>query len=133
MVIRQRDCDLNDPRQRFLWALEGISYNRAPVAIPRPIREEWSEHLSRAGFVHVSQLEQFADSEGKVSLADLPFRQEIHFQPPVRGTDHYMNLSGSWKSVEDPIEEPLVPTVSRMSDAEKAQMLREFREDGLID
>lgn len=122
-IPQQHETDFSNPRERFLWAFRGMEFRGNPVAFPQPVLEEWSEHLSRCGFVHVSEVE---------SVEGLP-RQEIHYQPPVRGQDHVLNTSGKWVPVEQEIVQPSVPAASFMTDQEKAKMIREFREEGLID
>lgn len=122
MVMRQKDCDFSDPRQRFVWALQNVGYGGFPIAFPPPVKEALSEHLSRCGFVHVSEL------AGLVPEEALPARQEIHFQPPVQGQDHYMNLSGEWVPVEQPVVEPEV-----LSKGQKLALIEEFRKEGLLD
>lgn len=130
----QHESDMGNPRERLAWAFRGLNYNGFPLAIPDPIIEEWSEHLSKCGFIHVSQVERLSQMfPDVVDLIDALPKQEIHYQPPVRGQDHTMNLSGSWVSVDTPIQKPLVPTASLMTPAEKQKMLDEFREEGLID
>lgn len=123
----QSETDFNDPEQRFEWALESLPMNGMPVALPSPTKREWSKRLSEAGFIHVSQL------EGLIEEGDLPARQEIHFQPPIRGQEHSMNTSGKWVPVNEPIKQPVVPTVSLMTPAEQAKMIAELKEEGLID
>lgn len=115
MVRTQSESDLNDPKQRFVWAFRGIETNGFPMAFPEKVLESWSEHLSQCGFVHD------------------PSQQTIHYQPPVRGQDHAMNTSGVWVDIDTPIEEPSVPVSSLMTPAEKAKMIQEFKEEGLID
>lgn len=124
----QHESDLNNPKERLAWAFRGLGYNGFPMAIPDPIKEEWSEHLSKCGFIHVSQVADHIDLESLGIKG-----QEIHYQPPVRGQDHAMNLSGSWVSVDTPIQAPIIPTASLMTPAEKQKMLDEFREEGLLD
>ncbi|UBI10057.1 DUF2744 domain-containing protein [Corynebacterium coyleae] len=114
-IPRQEETNFDDPSERFLWALRGIEFNGMPVAIPEKVLRGWSRHLSACGFVHD------------------PALQEIHYQPPVRGQDHDLNTSGKWIPVDEPIQEPLVPTASLMTAGEKAKMIEEFREEGLID
>lgn len=128
-IPKQNEVNMQDPKQRFLWAFQGIEYNGVPFAAPKEIFEQWSEHLSKAGFVHVSELEGFIDPDVYKALP----KQTIHYQPPVRGQDHPMNTSGQWVPVSQPIEEPVVPAVERMTPGEKAKMIDEFREAGLID
>jgi Protein of unknown function (DUF2744). len=114
-VKQQHETDLSDPRQRFVWAFRGIDFNGTPMSIPEAVLESWSEHLSQCGFVHDSS------------------QQTIHYQPPVRGQDHPMNLSGQWVPMSQPLKQPLVPNAQRMTAAEKAKMIQEFKEEGLID
>lgn len=114
-IPRQEETNFNDPSERFLWALRGMEHNGIPIAFPEPILRSWSRHLSDCGFVHDPEL------------------QVIHYQPPVRGQDHDLNTSGKWVPIEEPIHEPLVPTAEKMTPQEKAQMIAEFREEGLID
>lgn len=123
---QQHESDLNDPKQRFVWAFQNLSYNGFPVAFPDKVLEEWSEHLSKCGFVHIDQVREAG------TIDDLP-GQQIHFQPPIRGQDHYMNMSGDWVDINQPIQQPIVPAAQLMTPAEKAKMIEEFREEGLID
>lgn len=115
MAKLQHESDMDNPKERFAWAFQGIEYTGFPMAFPDKVLEVWSEHLSKCGFVHD------------------PSRQEIHYQPPVRGQGHSMNLSGQWISITEPITQPVVPTASKMTSQEKAKMIQEFKEEGLID
>lgn len=131
----QSETNFSNPQERFLWAFRGIGFNGFPLSAPEAVFKEWSEHLSRAGFVHVSEVEEALCAEGVDPagvLGRLP-SQEIHYQPPVRGQDHPLNTSGQWIPVDQPIKEPSVPTASLMTPGEKAKMIQEFREEGLID
>lgn len=133
---QQHEADLGDPKQRFAWALRGVEVRGMPMAIPEPVLEEISEHLSRAGAIHIDQVAQaLAGEESGLAqriLSRLP-KQEIHYQPPIRGQDHILNTSGEWKPVEEPIQEPLVPSADKMTPQEKAKMIAEFKEEGLIE
>ena len=44
-----------------------------------------------------------------------------------------MNISGQWIPVEQEVKQPIVPTASLMTAQEKATMIQEFKEEGLID
>lgn len=111
----QQDTDFNDPKQRFKWAFRNMEVNGFPLAFPDKFLEEISVHLSKCGFVHD------------------PEQQEIHFQPPVRGQDHSMNLSGQWVPVDQEIQQPIIKQTAVMTPQEKAKWIEEFREEGLID
>lgn len=129
----QHETNMNNARERFVWALRGISYNGIPFMAPDAILEDWSEHLSACGFVHVSQVGELADDHDNLDLGKFPYRQEIHFQPPIRGQEHPLNASGEWVPVQQDIQEPMVPASALMTDQEKAKMITEFREEGLLD
>lgn len=131
----QKETDFGDPRERFLWAFRGIEYNGVPFGAPEAVFREWSEHLSRCGFLHADQVLAAAEQVENVGeLRDvLRDAQTIHYQPPVRGQDHPLNLSGRWVPVDQPIVEPDVPAVSKMTPGEKAKMIAELREEGLLD
>lgn len=125
----QHETDLDDPKQRFGWAFREITVNGNPTAIPEPVLEEWSQRLAQAGFLHIDQVRRTLGDE---AAAQLP-QQEIHYQPPIRGQDHAMNTSGGWVPVSEPLKQPMVPTSALMTKEEKAKMIQEFREEGIID
>lgn len=125
-IPRQQDADYSDPEQRFTWALRGMEFNGFPMALPEQVAKQWSKHLSACGFVHIDQVRAAG------SVDDLP-GQTIHFQPPVQGQDHELNVSGGWVPVEEPIVEPAEKVTSLLTPYEKARMIQEFKEEGLID
>lgn len=131
---RQHEVDMSDPKRRFLWAFRNIAYNGVPLAAPEQVFCEWSEHLSKAGFVHVSEVEAALEgcADAERVLGRLP-SQEIHFQPPVRGQDHPFNTAGCWIPVSEEIVEPELSSAACLTPAEKAKLIGEFREEGLID
>ncbi|MDK4206996.1 phage gene 29 protein family protein [Corynebacterium pseudodiphtheriticum] len=130
----QEETDYSDPRQRFVWAFRGIEYNGMPFGAPEAVFREWSEHLSRCGFLHVDQVLEAARAAGDVGALQEALQdvQRIHYQPPVRGQDHPLNLSGKWVPVDEPIVDPEVPATSKMTPGEKAKLIEELREEGLI-
>lgn len=119
----QAETDLWDQRERFLWAFRGMEFNGVPFLAPVEVFREWSEHLSKCGFIHVSQV-----GDGR----ELP-RQEIHYQPPVRGEDHDLNGAGSWIPVEKPIQGSLVPLVEQLTPVERAALIDDLRAGGYVD
>lgn len=121
----QAETDFNNPKERFGWAFRGIRYGDHTMSIAEPIVEQWSEHLSACGFVHVSQLEGLVD--------DLPFKQQIHYQPPVEGQDHGLNAAGKWQSVDEPIKESRVDILQKLNNTEKAVLAERLREEGYLD
>lgn len=133
---QQHETDLNDPKQRFGWALRDVELNGIPAAMPQPYVESISNRLSRAGFLHIDQVDAaLVGEDAEVAeriLSKLP-RQEIHYQPPLRGQDHPMNTSGKWIPIEEPVQLPAVKSVERMTPAEKKKMIDELKEEGLID
>lgn len=114
-IPSQAETDFDDPSQRFMWAFRGMEFNGMPIAFPEPVLREWSKHLSACGFVHD------------------PERQEIHYQPAIRGQQHDFNMSGQWVGIDEPIEEPVVSSAEKLTPAEKALLIEEFREEGIID
>lgn len=130
----QSESDLNDPKQRFSWVFRDIQSRGVAMAIPDPIKEEWSEHLSRTGCIHIDQVREVLSLfENGQEILDLLPQQEIHYQPPIRGQDHSLNTSGEWVPITQAVQRPMVPTASLMTQQEKAKMVAEFREEGLID
>lgn len=121
----QAETDFNNPKERFGWAFRGIKYGDHTMSIAEPIVEQWSEHLSACGFIHVSQLEGLVD--------DLPFKQQIHYQPPVEGQDHGLNAAGKWQSVDEPIKESRVDILKKLNNTEKAVLAERLREEGYLD
>lgn len=111
----QHEADLSDPKQRFQWAFRNLTVNGFPMAFPDKFLEEISEHLSACGFVHD------------------PEQQTIHYQPPVRGQEHSMNLSGEWVPIDQEIVPPAIKQTQDMTPQEKAKWIQEFREEGLVD
>ena len=111
----QHETDFNDPKQRFQWAFRNMEVNGFPLAFPDKFLEEISVPLSKCGFVHD------------------PEQQEIHFQPPIRGQDHSMNMSGQWIPIDQPIHAPMVRTVDALTPQEKARLIQELKEEGAID
>lgn len=119
----QAESDLWNEQERFMWAFRGMEYNGFPFLAPEEVFREWSEHLSKCGFIHVSQLE-----DGR----PLP-KQQIHYQPPVRGEDHDLNGFGSWVSVDEPIKPSMIPAVASLTPAEQAILVEDLKREGVID
>lgn len=95
----QREVDFTDPKQHLVWALRNLKWGQDVALIPQPILEAWSEHLVKAGAVHIDFLRLIADEDGKVDLNDLP-GQVIEFRMPEGEIDHPMNANGEWVNVE---------------------------------
>lgn len=127
---QQHETNFDDPRERFLWAFRNLEFRGSPVAFPEPVLREWSEHLSKCGFVHVSQVGECP--VGSNPLEYLP-QQEIQFQPPVVGQDHDMNLAGQWVSMDEPIVQPQTSMLAGLTNQEKARLINELKEEGLVD
>ena len=119
--------DFKEPKNRFVWAFQGLEVNGQPVAFPRPVLEQWSEHLSRCGFIHVDEVAGCPSGENPLKY--LP-SQEIHYQPPVRGQATSFNLAGEWVPIDQPIRTAQDPGLSK---EEKQALINQFKEEGLID
>lgn len=123
----QSQSNLDKPKERFAWALRGMLLGGNPMGMPVPYLEEISEHLSKCGFLHISQLDKYG-----IDSSILPYQQEIHYQPPIRGGDSALNMMGEWKDISEPIEEPLTPLVAQLTPAEQADLIDQLKEQGLI-
>lgn len=130
----QAETDFNNPKERFGWAFRGIKYGDHTMTIADPIVEQWSEHLSACGYVHISEVERLARMFPDVEdlLDQLP-KQQIHYQPPVEGQDHGLNAAGKWQGVDEPIQESRVDILQRLNNTEKAVLAERLREEGYID
>lgn len=124
----QAETDFSNPKERFGWAFRGIKYGDHTMTIADPIVEQWSEHLSACGFIHVSEVVK----EYPGLLEQLP-KQQIHYQPPVEGQDHGLNAAGKWQSVDEPIKESRVDILQRLNNTEKAVLADRLREEGYLD
>lgn len=135
-IKRQYESDLSNPKERFAWALRGIEVRGMPMAFPEPILAEFSEHLSRTGAIHIDQVDMALDGVDKETaeliLSRLP-KQEIHYQPPVQGQEHELNVAGEWKPVDEPIITPKNKTIENLSPQEREKLIQELREEGEID
>lgn len=131
----QEETNLADPNERFVWAFRGIEFNGMPMAIPDAVLEKWSRHLSQCGFLHAQTvIDMLGDSEPeKLVKLRLSGEQSIHYQPPIRGAEHPFNTSGEWVPIDQDIQEPVVPMVSQLTPAEKAKLIEELKEEGLLD
>lgn len=125
----QHETDFENPRERVAWALRGMEYNGFPFLAPEEVFADWSEHLSKTGFIHLSQLAKFADEDGILDLKKLPYTQDIHYQPPVHGQDHILNASGQWVPVEQEIVESRVSLFDQLTPQEKAELLERLKDD----
>ena len=125
----QAECDLSKPKEHFLWALRGLSWNDHPLIVPQPILEKWSEHLVETGAVHVLALYKLADENGKIDVKDLP-RQKIKYVLDPRSDDHPLNGAGQWLPVdaEEPEQDPLV----HYTDAQKRKIAEGLKEEGFL-
>lgn len=130
----QAETDFNNPKERFGWAFRGVKYGDHTMTIADPIVDQWSEHLSACGFVHISEVERLARMFPDVEdlLDQLP-KQQIHYQPPVEGQDHGLNAAGKWQSVDEPIQESRLDIASKFSSAERDYLIQQWREDGHLD
>lgn len=133
----QSTTDMRDPSQRFVWMFRGIGFRGMPFTAPAEVFEEWSQHLSACGGLHISQVEgvldELVDADTKDSILKALPRQEIHYQPPVRGQQHHMNQSGKWIPVEEPLQAPRVDVIDSLTAQEKAELVERFREEGWVE
>lgn len=129
----QESHDPTDPKQHFVWALRNLPMVAGVGAITHPgYLAEWSEHLVKAGAVHVDYLAGLADENGMIHVSQLP-KQTIKWQPPFRGQRHDMNNAARWVTADTPDPEPVViPDVNKLTQQEQQAMLYQFHAAGLI-
>lgn len=80
----RRSCDAENPREHVLWALVAMGGQiPAPLLFPRPVMEDFSEHLYRCGFRHHPEL------------------QTRHYQPPESTDSIWGAAGGVWVDDEE--------------------------------
>lgn len=92
----------------------------------------WSEHLVKAGAVHVDYLRTLADENGNIHVSKLP-RQLIKWQPPFRGPHSTYNNAARWvESDAEPIVPVRLPDIRQLTQQENEFMLQQYRDAGMI-
>lgn len=85
-IPTQDNCDLDNPREMFLWMLVNVSNSQVPLLFPRKVLEDISEQIYRCG--------------GRLHLDE----QQIFYRPPKPPEDGSVwdSLGGEWVEAEQP-------------------------------
>lgn len=101
------NCDLDDPKEMFLWALVALPGVRgAQLVMPVDYNMAVSEHLYEVG----------------ARLAAEPIKK---YQAPAAGEPHWMTSPGRWVPLETPDEElhPARAVLGTLTSQQKAELL----------
>ena len=113
-IPTQDNCDLDNPREMFLWMLVNISNSQVPLLFPRKVLEDISEQIYRCGErLHLDE-------------------QQIYYKPPKPPEDGSVwdSLGGEWVKAEQPGVRPegMEPTrVQAMLDVLDDQAKQEIK------
>jgi len=132
-VITQDNVNWDDPKQHLAWALRNMPTFAGIGAVTHPgFLEQWSEHLFQCGFRHVDYLRTLADEDGNIPVDRLP-KQQIKWQPPMRGPRNVWNPAARWVPAAAPEPPPMrIPDIRALTDPERDALLAQFREEGLL-
>lgn len=113
-IPTQDNCDLDNPREMFLWMLVNVSNSQVPLLFPRKVLEDISEQLFLCG-------SRFHPEE-----------QKIFYRPPKPPEDGSVwdSMSGEWVEAEQPGVRPdgMEPTrVQAMLDVLDDQAKQEIK------
>lgn len=120
-IPTQDNCDLNNPREAFLWMLVGLSNSKVPLIFPRQILEDISERIWLAG--------------GRPH----PELQQIYYKPPAATDENSIwdSMGGEWVRAAAPGQRPedLAPTavenlLDQLDDNIKQQLSDELERRG---
>ena len=133
MIPSQKEADLDNPQEHFLWALRNMpAFAGAGVVTHPGFLRQWSEHLWGCGFAHRDYLEGLADADGNIHVSQLP-KQTLKFQPAVRGPRHGFNNAARWVSADTPEPQPMnLPDIRQLTAQENEAMLDQYRQAGMI-
>lgn len=111
----RENCDLDDPKQMFLWMLAALPGVRgAQLVMPISYNMVVSEHLFECG-------------------ARLSAEPTKKYQPPTANDPHWMTSPGRWVPLKEPdvTPNPARQVIGRLTSIQKAQLLEELlREQG---
>lgn len=108
---RRENCDLENPRQAFLWMLVALpGVNGAQMVMPIAYNELMSEHLWKCG--------------ARPSAEPI-----IKYQPPQANDPHWLTSPGRWVPVDAPdaaAERPARKALDKLTVTQRAELLREL-------
>lgn len=109
----RENCDLEDPKQMFLWMLAALPGVRgAQLVMPVSYNMAVSEHLYECG----------------ARLAAEPTKK---YQPPAAQDPHWMTSPGRWVPIDAPdvAPNPARQVINRLSATQKAELLELLKEE----
>lgn len=114
-------CNLDDPKEHVLPALVHLPSTGGAATVTHPlVLEDWSEHLTKAGYYNTDWLiEKYADERGMIRASDLP-RRTIKFIPPLSGPQSTINPGSKWVPITDP--DPVRPSIPDLTRADPEQI-----------
>jgi hypothetical protein len=129
----QREADLNDPEEHFVWALRSMPTRASSgVLIPAAITRGWSRHLWDCGFRHRDWLAGLADEGGNINVSQLP-EQTAKFQEAFRGPHHTYNPAAQWVKPGAQVPQPyVIPNIKEMTVQEKYALAYQLKQDGVV-
>jgi len=108
---RRENCDLNNPRQAFLWMMVALPGVRgAQMVMPIAYNELVSEHLWKCG--------------ARPSADPV-----IKYQPPLANDPHWLTSPGRWVPVDSPEQgeaNPARKALDKLTVQQRAELLREL-------
>lgn len=133
MIPTQKQADMNNPEEHFLWALRNMPAFAGAGMVTHPgFLRQWSNHLWQCGFAHRDWLESLADENGNIHVSKLP-KQQIKFQQPSRGPRHNFNNAAWWVPIDTADPEPInLPDIRQLTIQENQIMLEQYRQAGMI-
>lgn len=109
----RENCDLNDPKEMFLWTLVALPGVRgAQLIMPVSYNMAVSEHLHECG----------------ARLSAEPVKK---YQPPAANEPHWMTAPGKWVPLETPdvTPHPAREALGKLTAMQKAELLEVLLEE----
>lgn len=130
----QQDCvDSDDPKVKHQWVLVALPFHgMTPFTMEPELREQWSERIDEAGYVHGPTLAKLADENGNIHVSQLP-EQKVKFIPPHRGQQQALNNSGVWVDMDEEDPEPVaLPDMAEYTRHEQEFVAEQLRYHGVV-
>jgi hypothetical protein len=109
----RENCNLDDPREMFLWMLAALPGVRgAQLVMPVSYNMVISEHLHECG----------------ARLAAAPVKK---YQPPTATDPHWLTSPGQWVPLDTPdvVPNPARAVIGQLTSMQKAELLKVLLEE----
>lgn len=132
-IPTQDQVDWKKPEEHFAWIFRNLPMIAGIGGVTHPgIMTTWSEHLVKAGAVHVDYLRTLADADGNIHVSKLP-KQKIKWQPAFRGPHDMYNPAARWVPADAPDAPPMkLQDMSKLTLQEQHFQAQQLRELGVI-